>query len=356
MDKKGLNKFFIAAFLLILSYLSFTILRWFLISIFLGGFIAYMTYPVYGRLVRKTGSRRASALIMSTAALAVLIIFLAILTPQVIREIGRFHKLSASALPELLAELEKCSPESEDVKCKAFMYLTDNIENEALQDTALSVAKSVSDYVLKNVIDFFSNLPNLFLQATVVLFSTFYFLNNGGMIVEETLNSLPMKNAHKVRIAKRVDDVLKAVIFGNLMTAFAEGVIAAVVFYLLGMNLALIGGVLIMFFALIPPFGAAIIWVPIVAALFIMQEYAKALMILVSFALFMGFIDNIGRPMIISRKVKLSTFWVLLGVLGGILTFGFIGIIVGPLILSLFVTFLRIAGEELAEEKNEGGV
>jgi len=357
MDKESLNRWFIIGLLLLLSYLSFTILQSFLISIFLGAVIAYVIYPVYSRLVGWTDSRRASALILSTFVVGVIVLALILLVPQVITEAGRFYRIYEKGVPEFFADISKCSKASEDIKCKVFLFLTENIDAKTLNDAAVSLGKPASDYVINNVVAFFENLPGLFLQFTVILFSTFYFLNNGESIVKEVFSSMPLKKAYKSRIKKRVNDVLKAVIYGSLLTAFLEGVIAAVIFYALGINMALIAGVLIMFFALIPPLGAMIIWAPAVIILLMLKEYVKAGLLLIACFIVFGYTDNIARPMIISRGVKLSSFWVLLGVLGGLSVFGLVGLVVGPLILALFVTLARLAGEELSgavDEENHG--
>lgn len=74
MNKDNLNRFFIAVFFLLLAYLSFMILQGFLVSIFIGAIVAYMIYPVYKRLEKSTGSGKASAMLLSIAAVSILII------------------------------------------------------------------------------------------------------------------------------------------------------------------------------------------------------------------------------------------------------------------------------------------
>ena len=353
MNKENLNRFFIAVFFLVISYLSFMILQGFLMSILVGAVIAYMLYPVYSWFVKRTGSTKVSAMILSLAAVFVLIsIFILVVLP-IVGEFDKFYRLYVSAFPETLEDLGQCTPQSEDLKCKAYMYIAANIGEKALQDAALSLAKPISEFVINNVVELIKNLPNLLLQFTVILFSTFYFLINGEVLVHKVLTALPLKDSQKARIKGRIDDVLKAVIYGNLLTAFIEGVIITVLFLVLDIDLAVIAGILVMVFALLPPLGAMIIWLPAVLLLFLMKEYAKAIILGLACIVVLGYIDNIGRPAIISKRVKLSFLWVLLGIFGGLLTFGFIGLIAGPLILSLFVTFLDLIGEELSGGEHE---
>jgi predicted PurR-regulated permease PerM len=352
MNKDNINRFFIIVFFLILAYLSFMILQGFLMSIFIGAIVAYMVFPVYKRLEKATGSGNASALLLSIAAVSVLIILFGLIILPLVGEFEKFYLVYSSSFPQKLEELGKCSAGSDDLKCQVYTYLSSNVGESALRDAALSIAKPASEYVISNIMEFIKNIPNLLIQFTIILFSTFYFLNSGASSVKKSLKALPLKEAQKTKIKHRIKDVLNAVIYGNLMTSFIEGVIVAGLFFILGIDLAVIAGILIMVFALLPPLGAMIVWLPAVIILVLMKEYVKAVLLFVACFAILGYIDNIARPAIISKRVRLSFLWVLLGVFGGLSTFGFIGILAGPLILSLFVTVLDLASEELIEAQN----
>ena len=352
MNKENLNRFFIAAFFLVLAYLSFMILQGFLMSLFIGAIVAYMIYPIYNRLEGATRSDKIPALLLSIAAVSILIILFGLILLPLVGEFEKFYSIYATSFPGMLEELGRCSASSDDLKCQAYTYLSANVGEANLRDAALSIVKPVSEFFINNIMEFIKNLPNLLIQVTIILFSTFYFLNTGVSVVRKTMKALPIKDKQKTKIKNRIKDVLDAVIYGNLMTAFIEGVIVAGIFMILGIDLAAIAGILIMVFALLPPLGAMIVWLPAVIVLVLMKEYVKAVLLFAACLVILGYIDNIARPAIISKRVRLSFLWVLLGVLGGLSTFGFIGILAGPLILSLFVTVLDLAGEELIEAQN----
>jgi predicted PurR-regulated permease PerM len=355
MNKENLNRFFLAVFFLLLAYLSFMILQDFFVSIFIGAIVAYMLFPFYDWLVEKTGSGRASALILSIVAVFVLVALFALIVLPLAGELDRFYVVYVSSFPGALEELGNCSSVSDDYKCQAYNFLAANVGETTLRDAVLSVAKPASDYAVNNIMEFIKNLPNLLLQLTIILFSTFYFLSNGRPVFRRTLRALPLKDSQKTKIKHRIKDVLSAVIYGNLMTAFVEGVIITVLFFVLGIDLAVIAGILVMLFSLLPPLGAMIIWLPAVIILIMLKEYVKALILFAACLAILGYIDNIARPAIISKRVRLSFLWVLLGVFGGLSTFGFIGLVAGPLILSLFVTVMDLLSEELIERSEENG-
>ncbi len=353
MNKENLNRFFLAVFFLLLAYLSFMLLQGFFVSIFIGAIVAYMLFPVYDWVNERTGSGRASALILSIAAVFVLVALFAFIVLPLAGELDRFYVVYVSSFPGAFEGLGNCSSGSEDYKCQAYNYLAANVGESTLHAAVLSVAKPASDYVLNNILEFIKNLPNLLLQFTIILFSTFYFLSNGRPVFRRTLRALPLKESQKIKIKHRIKDVLNAVIYGNLMTAFIEGVIITALFFALGIDLAVVAGILVMLFALLPPLGAMIVWLPAVIVLVTLKEYVKALILFAACLAILGYIDNIARPAIISKRVRLSFLWVLLGVFGGLSAFGFIGLVAGPLILSLFVTVLDLASEELTNHPEE---
>jgi len=350
MKREDLNRLFIVILFLIIAYLSFIILKSFLISLFIGAIIAYMIHPLHSRLMRITRSERFSAIILSLAAITIIVLVSALIIPEIITEGGKFYQSSDEILLNKFEELKRCSSDSEDLKCKIIAYILENVGEKTIEGIGITIMESTSDFIKNTVIAFFTNLPNLVLQLIVILFSTSYFLHKGSGIVERTLKLIPIKKSQKSRITKRIDDVMKGVIFGNIIIAVIEGVIGGLIFLFLGINMPFIWGLLIMFFALIPPLCSAIIWAPVAIILFILGEYTKAMLLAVSCLAIMGYLDNILRPQIISKRVRLSSIWVLVGVFGGLNTFGFVGIFIGPLIIALFVILLTLVGEEWTEE------
>jgi len=351
MERKDLNRLFVVILFLVIAYLSFILVRDFLISVVIGAIIAYVLLPPYNRLVKITKSERFSAIILSLVVIAIIALVSALIVPEIIIEGAKFYQSSDQVIQNQFEEFGRCTQDSEDLKCKLVTYILRNVDKETLKNIASSIAQGISNFVVNNVITFFKNIPNLVIQFIIILFSTYYFLHNGKGIVNSAFGILPLEESQKSKIKQRIDDVMKAVIFGNLIIAVMEGVIGTIIFLLLGISMPYLWGLLIMFFALIPPFCAGIIWGPVAIILFIMGEYTKAIILAVVCLAIMGSMDNILKPRIIGKKVRLSSLWILLGVLGGLFTFGFVGIFIGPLILALFVTVIEIVSEEWIEKE-----
>jgi len=147
-----------------------------------------------------------------------------------------------------------------------------------------------------------------------------------------------------------------AVFYGNIFVAIIQGILGGVGFFVLGVESPVLWGFVMILFALIPYFGTAIIWLPAALNL-LFKGYlendasytARGIILIVYGILVISSIDNILKPRLIGSKAQVHPVLVLLGVLGGLSLFGFIGLILGPVMLALLMTFVDIYEEEKAE-------
>lgn len=173
------------------------------------------------------------------------------------------------------------------------------------------------------------------LELTLSLLLAFFFYRDGLYVVERTtavLEKLTGSRAKSLLIT--AGDTVKRVVNGILGTALAQGVLAAIGFWLAGVPGALILGLSTFFLSLIP-MGPPLIWLPATLWLFFTGETGWGIFLLLWGALVVSGVDNIMKPYLISRGGSLPLVIVLLGVFGGLLTFGFIGLFLGPTLLAV---------------------
>jgi len=146
-----------------------------------------------------------------------------------------------------------------------------------------------------------------------------------------------------------------------MLVAFIQGVLAGIGYFIFGVKSPVLLGVLTALAALIPVVGTAIVWGPTVIIYFFNAMASNdstgiALSLgLLAYSIFpVSIIDNFIRPKIIGDKSKTHPILVLLGILGGVATFGFVGILLGPIIITLFVTFIDIYHEERLDHEASG--
>lgn len=127
-----------------------------------------------------------------------------------------------------------------------------------------------------------------------------------------------------------------------MIVAIVQGTLGGLVFYFLGVSSALLWGVVMTLFSLIPMVGASIVWLPVCIYFFAVGAVLKGFILLFFGAVVIGLMDNILRPVLVGRDTKLPDYLILLSTLGGFVIYGMNGFVVGPLIATLFIASWEI--------------
>ncbi|RMD57469.1 AI-2E family transporter, partial [Candidatus Woesearchaeota archaeon] len=223
-----------------------------------------------------------------------------------------------------------------------------------LNDFIGSITQKVSDIII--------SLPQIILALFVTLFTTYYTLTEGKKGVSRIARIIPLRVHHQEQVIKQFGDVTYALIYGSFIVALVQGTLGAFGFWIFGIKGFLWWGIATTLFALVPFVGTAIVWVPM--SLFLtLSGYVQGEIGLIwrGFGLFLyglfviSTVDNILKPLIIAGRAKVHPLLVLLGVLGGLATFGLIGLIVGPFVLTglqkMFEIYERESQPHLKESK-----
>jgi predicted PurR-regulated permease PerM len=175
------------------------------------------------------------------------------------------------------------------------------------------------------------------LAVGVVLYLTFFLLRDGDEIGARIEESIPLRPELRSALLDKIVAVVRATIKGSLVVAILQGLIGGVVFAMLGIGGALLWGIAMGFFSLLPAIGTAIIWVPVALFLLATGSVVQG-MILVFCGLFViGMVDNLLRPVLVGRDTQMPDYVVFISTLGGLELFGFNGFVVGPVIAALFM-------------------
>jgi predicted PurR-regulated permease PerM len=184
------------------------------------------------------------------------------------------------------------------------------------------------------------SLVGFFLMISLL----FFFLRDGDVMLSRARLLIPLDEERKERLFGRLSDVVRAIVFGTAVTAIAQGALLGVGFAIADLPSPVVFAVLATLLSLLPVGGAAIVWIPAVGWLLYDGRWGYAIFLLAWGAMLSG-ADNVMRPMLISGRAKISALAVFVGALGGIPAFGAIGLIVGPLVLSLVLALVEFAEE-----------
>ena len=183
----------------------------------------------------------------------------------------------------------------------------------------------------------------------MMLFLLFFLLRDGRLLLARTVRLVPMEPQRRTALLKLVADTTRAVVYGEGMTALAQGALVGLGFAIAGLPSAIVFGVLAAVLALLPAIGAALVWVPAVVYLTATSQWGWAVFMLI-WGMGVSVSDNLLRPFLISSRVPVSTLAVFVGVIGGVSAFGMIGVIIGPVLLTVMAALLRFADETLSRQ------
>ncbi len=334
-------------------YLSYLIISPFVSAILTSAVIAYIFYPLYEWLNGKIKKDGLSALIVSFVLILLLVAPSILMLSTMAKESQFIYVRSKQIFITGDIFSIGCAPEDTGFVCAVSNRLGEFIRQPSVRFHMEESIGRVTTGIAKSASDFVFSIPAIILNLFIVFFTTFYLFRDGKEIVKKAKNLLPLKSHHKKRIFHRLDEATYAIIYGSIIVALIQGAAGALGFFLIGISSPIIWGLIMAILALIPFIGTALVWLPI-SILLIAQgtitssssTILRGIGLLVYGALFISTIDNIIKPHIIGKKANIHPVLVLLGVLGGLALFGFIGFIVGPLILAITATLFDIYEKE----------
>jgi predicted PurR-regulated permease PerM len=219
-----------------------------------------------------------------------------------------------------------------------------------VQDAISGQAEKIVSTLLSMSAGVLGGFTNLIVDALISFFILFFFFRDGESMLSRGADVIPLSEDQVARLMECVKDTVNAILYGTLAIAIIQGSLTAIAFLFLGITSPVLWGVVTSLCALLPVIGTAFVFLPALGMLLINGHWIKAIILLAWAIAVVHPVDNVLRPYLIGGKTKLSTLYVFVALLGGVKTFGALGIFIGPLILAVTVALFRF----LKEEKEAG--
>lgn len=187
---------------------------------------------------------------------------------------------------------------------------------------------------------FLGNAIRIVLQLVVIAVATFFLLRDGHLIMDFVKDITPLPYNEREAFFDRAKRILHSVVYGITLTAILQGILGGLGWNYVGLPTPLLFGALMAVLAMFPLIGTPLVWIPGSLYLLYSGEWKGALILFIWGALVVSLIDNLVRPLIVSEGSKIHLLIIFIGVVGGLTTWGFIGLFMGPLVVSLFVFML----------------
>lgn len=335
------------AILFVLFYLLYKILNPFLIIIAWAMVLSITFYPLYRVIIRL----KAPPWI---ASLATLIIILALI-------LGSFTYIAGSLMNEITfvySDLEEKGFETllliekHPIFAKAYQKIISYkiLEGLDLRDGAVIALKKIGAYIAERISLIFKNAVVFIMNFIIMCLTVFYFLKDGEAIAVFIMKFLPFSDAQKTRLEQRVKEMVVAAIYGGVAAGIAQGILGGIAFLIFGLPSPVFWGTAMAFFSFIPVFGSFLIWGSAVLFLIFSGSLLKGIGLFFYGVLIISSVDNVIKSWVIGSRTKLHILIIFFSVLGGMMFFGFVGFILGPLITALCLSLLEIYTYDAAEE------
>ena len=217
-----------------------------------------------------------------------------------------------------------------------------------VEEVTGGVARSVRGALAKAV--------DIAVMALVTLFLLFYFLRDKYRILSKLEQFVPLSPAENQQVRDNIRDTLGAVVFGTLAVAAVQGTLGGLMFWWLDLPSPILWGAVMAILAILPLFGAALIWLPAAAYLALSGDWDKALLLTAWGTVVIGLIDNLLYPLLVKNRLRIHTVPVFISVLGGVFVFGASGFVLGPLVLAVALALIDIWRRRMALGDIEEGV
>ena len=339
-DPPGARAFEDKAFLVLIAAVSllFAWILWpFSGAILWGTVMAILFAPVQRRLLHATGGRRTLAALATLAIIVVIVILpLTLVAASLVDEAsgiyekirsrewnaGRYFQQIFDALPAWAASLLQRFGLTDLVAVQERLSTALMQGSQFLAGRVLTIGQSTFDFIV-----------NLF----VMLYLLFFLLRDGDTVSRRLRTVIPLREEHQHALVEKFTAVIRATVKGNIVVAIVQGALGGLIFWLLGVRAPLLWAVVMALLSLLPAVGAALVWFPVAIYLLATGAVWQGVVLIAYGTLVIGLVDNVLRPMLVGKDIRMPDYVVLVSTLGGIAIFGVNGFVLGPVIAAMFI-------------------
>ena len=321
---------FFAVLFSIVSVLALAVVQPFVPYVLLAAILTYTLFPVHEFIRQRTARPGLSSAISMILAMVIMVLPSFYIIQRLVQQVSgaytSFQTLNIQRIGDYLSGLTGNQINFQDMLDSFFGQIRQSI---------VAIAPDVLGSVTELALGFF-----------IMFFVMFYAFREGEVFVAYIKKLLPLDADLKEKLFSEIRLVTQAVLYGQMMTAVIQGSLGGLGFLIFGVSNWVFWGTIMIVFAFLPVMGTPIIFVPAAVDQILAGEMINGFGLLAYGAIFVMNIDNFIRPRLVSGKSKIHPVLILIGVLGGLRIFGFVGMLMGPLILAIFVAVTQFYEQE----------
>lgn len=358
-----LPAYFLFASIIWIAWNLLQVVQPFMMVMIFSTIVATLTFPIYAKFERWFNGRKKIASIVTTLLVIIaivipIVLFLLILAGQAVDLYGVVNKYLQTVDIGTIFKWEQgnmfydlVGPYSRELND----FIQQNIDS--LRNAVAESAKYISTFAARQSAKIVADLGLTIFNLLLMFFTLYFLYKDGRRVLRKLMLWTPISVEHQKEIFRKFREISRATLFGTFLTAIAQGIVAWVGFTIAGVPSAFFWGTAVSVFSVVPTVGTAIVWLPM-GLIMLAGGNWMGLFVLAWGAGLVSTVDNLLRVIFIGATANINPLLTFLTIFGGILAFGLIGVIFGPMLLVLFLTFLHIYeleyGDRLGNEAEFG--
>lgn len=322
------------ALLLVFLYITFLVIKPYTSYLLLGLVLAYATYPLYIRLLKWFKNSDLASAVTLVIIIIIVIIPLYFLTAKIIAEAGGVYKTIKTGLSYNMTD-----------SLIGGALNTLGIEQEFFGIT-INLAKTITHVIINNTTSLLANIPRFLAGMVLMLFVIFYSLKDGKTVYDWLKRYFPLRKDHRIRFLDDVKLTTKAIVYSQFLSALAQAITAGIGYWLFGIGEPVFWAFVTFIIAFIPLIGPSLVWIPMCIIKLLQGDVLQSVLLFAWGMIIISNVDNIVRMKFLQHETKVHGLLMLIGFLGGVQLWGFAGILLGPLVLTIMVKLLNFYTEE----------
>lgn len=347
MELKNFNTYFFFIMLLAISVVTFFIFQPFLIAILLAAVFAIVFQRPYNFFVKITGGRnKISALLTSIFGVIIFIGLFATIVGLIANEASNLFQDSSRAEGAYLNYVDPVVNSINKNPILKSLGFENLVNSESISKAVSQLGQGAFGLLQKT----YQGIAHFLFLILIMFFTLYYFLVGGKDLVKKIMFLSPLRDLHEKLLVEKFISISRATVKGTLVVGLVQGSIGGITLALVGVPSAVTWGIVMVFLSLIPMLGTSLVWFPAGIIMLLLGNIWQGVVILaVGFGV-ISVIDNFLRPELVGKDTQMHPLVVFFATVGGISLLGFLGFLIGPIIVALFLTLWNIYAMEFKKQ------
>ncbi|MBM3255945.1 MAG: AI-2E family transporter [Candidatus Moranbacteria bacterium] len=341
MFRQNISRYFLIALIILIGIAVFKMFLPFMATLLMAFIFWQLFNPVFDYLGKITRHPKTSALITCFLVAIIIVLPFFIIGGIAAKEASELYK-SMVKEPVPFFEIQKSLQNSLSSYFQSFGIDQSKVENSLNQIDFSEGLKKATSLAANFLTGAYQKISEFIFLAFVMLFALYYLFLDGNRFIRSLFQISPLSSKDEKIILNRFLSMNRATIKGTIIIGIVQGLLGGLSFWALGIGAPFLWGVIMGIFSVLPLIGPVIIWLPVAIWLIVSGFWIKGLVLLFFGSFIIGSVDNFLRPKLIGSDTALHPLWILIGTFGGILEFGIMGFVIGPLLVTIFFALLEI--------------